>query len=453
MKKTKKMKQKKIFLLTTLVLAVLAALLTLTSGFVRAEQWQEVSPEITEMEVLVNDITVWHGICTQIETNETNETDAVPFLSWNCSTEQLAIPALERGKEANIKVIFTAANDLEKVKVRATIASEDIEAKTESFDVFAGRTYTKELSLEIPKTTEEGTYTLYVALEGKKELDGVSKANIELEIQRLTYSIEIIDVEVYSYGTAIEAGSKMYVDVVVKNRGNYEAEDVYVNVNVKELGLSRTIYLGDLAAKDDEDEEDTKRITVTFNIPESVEEGNYVLEVKAYNARIEVTKKVSFFVKGIEEAPVVTTELVIEPDSLEKEVEKGKGTAYTFTLINKGNKPLEVSVSIKGIEGWATAEITPESFVLEPSEKETVSIYINVDENAVTGKHIFTASFSYDTEVKEYSLTANVKEPEIGFVKPDIKTTLMIVAIVLAVIIIVLLVVLLAQKPKKEEYY
>ena len=93
MKKTKKIKQKKIFLLTTLVLAVLAALLTLTSGFVRAEQWQEVSPEITEMEVLVNDITVWHGICTQIETNETNETDAVPFLSWNCSTEQLAIPA------------------------------------------------------------------------------------------------------------------------------------------------------------------------------------------------------------------------------------------------------------------------------------------------------------------------------------------------------------------------
>ena len=277
-------------LILAFVLVFAIALLSLTAVY--ADEWFEYSePDVAEMTVYVNGEDVWFGECLP---------DPL-ILRWNCTTEQTGIPALEREEEAEIRVTFTANNDFEKARVKAWIGgySEDIEAETSLFDVFENNTYTKNLELFIPKDIDAlDSYTLHVDIEQKSDLSGVDESDVDIEIQRMANNIEIMSVELYDSGNyyrscstctvTFEAGTTLYVDVAVKNRGNYEAEDVYVRVSLVEPCIERIVYLGDLEEndEDDDDNEDAKSVTVALYIPEETYAGTYTLEVEAYKSKV-----------------------------------------------------------------------------------------------------------------------------------------------------------------------
>jgi len=400
------------------------------------ENWTESStPDISNMEVYVNDALAMSGSC---------DYNAIT-LEWDCVTTYDATPALEKGEAAHVEVIFTAGNitsELDNAKVKAEIRgySKDIEAETAYFDIFANNGYTRGFVLDVPSDMDEDEYTLYVVIENKNEFSGISEAEIDVGVQKVADMLKILSVD--SYGS-FEAGSVFYADVVVKNTGSDKADDVYVSVSVPELGLSRTVYLGDLDDNDDGDNEDAGKATVSMLLP-STAKGSYALNVKAYDGRFSVEEKNSIAISG---TATGNGKVVITPQAVTADIGQGKGAVYTMTVTNSGSESLTVKIGTEGTDGWAEVQTTPQTFVLDAGKTETVNVYLVANENAIEAEHVFTVEVSYGNNKEQLSLNANVTKDGASL---GSKTILMIVAIVLAVAIIVLLIVLLTRKETKE---
>lgn len=442
--------------LTLAFVLTFVTVLSLTT--VLAHQWYEYSiPDINEMTVYVEGEVVWYGYCMP---------DAVVH-RWICYTYQYATPGLERGSETEVKVSFIANVDLlKKVTVHTWLTGyhEDIEAETPQFDVFGGNMYTKSLRLKIPNDVDaRDKYTLYVQIEHQQDLSGIDEAEVNTEIQRIANIIDILNVELYkdsyNYANKFSAGDTIYIDTVVKNRGNYEAEDVYVKASINELGIERTVYLGDLAPTDEDDEDDAKEVTLALTLPLSVKTGTYTLRVKAYNDEVsdEVIETITIFGYASKEPgePQQPGKVEISTQISSNKIEQGKGAVYTILVANFGTTTQNFIVETVGTEGWATTTITPQTFTLAPGQSKLVNIYVAIGESAVEGEHVFSAKVKYGSESRSYNLVADVikAESEINW-----KLILMIIGIVLAATIIVLLIILLATRKKVttetvESYY
>jgi len=87
------------------------------------------------------------------------------------------------------------------------------------------------------------------------------------------------------------------VDIVLKNTGYNDLDDVYVTVKMPELNIEKTAYLGDLVAveTDDEDDENTATGRLYLEVPYNVKSGTYNLEVTVKNDDTEstVSKQIS----------------------------------------------------------------------------------------------------------------------------------------------------------------
>ena len=442
---------------------VLVVLTVSMFSFVVADTWTDDEADIKVMNVYVNDEHVWEGECTY-----NSVTDV-----WTCITNQLSDPAFERGEEADIRVTFIADTYLDEVSVRTWLTGykDDIEDETSEFDVYEDKSYTKTLHLYIPEdadATEE--YTLRVEIESQSQLSGVSRANIDALVQHKSEDLEIKYVELYAARdfcscnveqigkgmcgecyVAFEAGSSLCVDVSVKNMGSHEIEDVYVSVDIPELCVYRSTYVGDLDGDDctGDDCDDSAKETVCFTIPEDAKAGSYMMEITAEGDDAEDSVKQIFSVKA---ASAVSKEPSVDI-TLQKtsaEVEQGKGVVYNLFVANLGAEQTFV-VSVEGMSDWATVQINPQAFTLEKGESQTVNVYVVANENAAAGEHVFTVKVKYGDTVKVYNFSANVKETPGVFSGLDLKTVLMVIAIVLAVIIVILLIVLLAKKNGREK--
>lgn len=444
-------------LFTLAFILAFIAVIALTAN-VLADQWYEYSePDINEMTVYVDGEVAWYGYCMP----------DIVVDRWLCQTYQYSPFGLERGSKTNVKVSFVANLDLlEEVTVHTWITGyhEDIEAETPQFDVYGGNTYTKTLSLEIPNDLDaKDDYTLYVQIEHQQDLSGIDEAKVDTVIQRISNILDILSVELYdsnnNYMNKFNAGSTVYIDTVVKNRGNYEAEDVYVRASINELGIERTVYIGDLAAYDEDDEEDSGQAIIALTLPSNIKAGAYTVEVAAYNDEVSDNQIMTITVSGYSpqepQEPQQPGKVEIESQISSNEVEQGKGAVYTLLVANFGSTAQNFIVETAGTEGWATTTINPQTFTLQSGQSKLVNIYLAAGESAVEGEHVFSAKVRYGSESKSANLVANVKA---GKTEIDWKTILMIIGIVLAAAIIVLLIVFLTTRKKAttetaESYY
>ncbi len=440
------------------VLAFAFAILLLTSA-VKADSWNLTEqPSINSMSVLIEGNSVFQGDCVQ-----------VPGLTfWNCNTEQLAVAALERGNEMPIKVVFVPGEDLSNVQIKVWISGyhDDIEVKTSQFDVFAGNVYTKTLNMQLPNDLDAlDTYTLHVKITQKRTLTGIESADIDTIVQRTANQIKILNAEVF--GTMpIIAGNTVYVDVVVKNIGNHEVDDIFVKAFVRELGISRTVYLGDLASEDDCssgcDKEDSQLARIALTIPENTKSGIYLLEIEAFgNSLSDKVVKTIYVEKGQttdstgtgSQDTTTAAGFELSAYNAKSNVEAGKGTAFSVMVSNPTTSTITLTLAALGTEEWASNQVNPSVITLAPGESKTATVYLVVKENAVNGDHIFTIKATSGANSKTINLTASVEGSKATW---DMKTILMIAGIVLALIIVVLLIVLLTKKKNakvEESYY
>ncbi len=445
------------------LLALVASVLA--GAFVSAESWEEYStPDIEEMTVYVDGNVAWYGYCYGPSSYDPRADPCIDYTPWPphwvCNTYQYNTPALERDSQLAVKVVFKAEKDLSNVKVHVWLNGyrEELEARTGEFDVFKGNLYSKTLFIEVPYDIDaRDLYTLYAKLEGKKEFTGVDEAKIDMNVQRIANILDILSVDLYDHNrdNIFNAGSTMYADVVVKNRGNHKADDVYVKISVKELVISRNVYLGDLEAYDNHyshNNDDTKRVTIALSLPTDTATGSYTVEIEAYNSELNDKE---------------TREIVVERE-LDKSVEiipqiteatfgTGATAQYSLLVSNTGETDENFIIEVLGANSWATTVVSPASFNLEAGESKIVQIDLTAAKDAEAGKYPFTVRVRYGNEAKQFNFMANVTKG----VTVDWKVILMIIGIALAVAIIVLLVITLIkqnksgfeEKPELESYY
>ncbi|PIU75696.1 hypothetical protein COS75_03015 [Candidatus Pacearchaeota archaeon CG06_land_8_20_14_3_00_35_12] len=341
--------------------------------------------------------------------------------------------SVSRGETLPVHIVFQAVGDGQDIQVSAEIKGyrRAITDETARFDVIDGVTYDKYVYLKIPSDiSANDDYLLNIEVTAK---DFVYTQSYTVELQRNSYTLEVLSVETPS---VVAAGKTLTANIVVKNRGSHDAEDVYVKASIPELGVEKTVYAGDLLNADSEHRDDTVEKTIALVVPSSARKGTYNLVVEAYNADTSVTKQKAITVDGVGET--TATEILLKEVS--KKVEQGKSTAYELTLVNLAETSQSYSIDVEGADGWAVVQTNPADLTLAKEASQSVTVYLTVSSAATIGQHNLIVNVkSGNTMLKQVNLVAEVQRAgEIN--------ALTISAIVLAIILVVLIVALVMIK-------
>lgn len=318
------------------------------------------------------------------------------------------------GETISVKVSFESDVDASNVRVEAQIDGEKerVEQRTGYFDVEAGSRYVKTLNLEVPyelKDQVSDNLPLYIKIwngDYKTEF-----TNIGLKVQRPSYLPNIMSVIA---SNTLKAGEVFPVDVVIKNSGYNDLEDLYITVKIAELGVEKTAYFGDLVSIEaDSDDTDTMSGRLYLKVPYEAESGVYTLVVKAENSDTSRT---------------ISKEITVKNDFPETVIKTNSGL-----LIVNPTSELKV---------YRLVSPSDEQFVsVQAGSSKTVPVSATSDEYSVNlltmdGKLVGSFVFTRGTE--------QLSSPIVVFT--------VILGIVFLVLLVVL-VVLITKKPQKTEEF
>ena len=352
-------------------------------------------------------------------------------------------PAVIAGEITRITVRFTSDVNASDVRFKAEIEGNkvDVIERTDSFDVEAGYTYSKTLVLDVPfelKDDHSDDLSLNVKVSSGNDFE-TEVQDIELRVQRPSYNADIKSI---STSQTVEAGSNMPIDIVLKNMGYNELEDLYVTVKVAELGLTKTAYFGDLAfiesCEDDCDKDDTVSGRLYLSVPYSADAGLYDLEVKVTNDDTSSTMTKQFTI-----ANDFAENTVVPSNS--KTFSVGETASYDLIIVNPTNA-LKAYTIVSDSNKYISTSVSDSVFVVPAGSSKTVTITANAVEEG---------DYSFDVSV----LSGNTLEDTVTF-NAEVEgqagsSPIVVLTIVLAVIFLVLLVVLivlLGRKPQTEDF-
>ncbi|MEK6926046.1 MAG: hypothetical protein AABW50_02090 [Nanoarchaeota archaeon] len=366
---------------------------------------------------------------------------------------------IEAGETTIVEVWVTAHDDVvdRDVTIEVELDGDDfkVSAETKKFDIFPGDVVKKTLRLEIPRDLDDKLFdddvTLEITVRGDEYKDIFEDT---LSVKRSPYDIAIKSV---TADQTVKAGESFPVDIVLKNIGYNDLDDLYVTVSISALGVQKTAYFGDIVAlecdnndenefpwsKDlnatndglglnrncDEDDEDTAVGRLVLNIPYDAKAGVYTMEVEVSN----------------DDASSKGAMQIVVENSFDATVYKSGNSIWIVNPTNNvvGYKvipesPASVSESIVFVPAGAS-----KSVAVEPNANGDYSFDVSVF--TLKGELVEKVNFSGSSNTSKTGTTNPV----------------VILTVVLAIIFIVLLVVLivlLGKKPEKsgefgESYY
>jgi hypothetical protein len=340
------------------------------------------------------------------------------------------------GDTTSVTVHFTSNIDVSDAVVKMWIGGEDA-VESGKIHLVNGSTYSETLSVKLPEDIDpEETFTLYAEVETQ---NSYKQEAFNLKLQRESYDLSILDVDM---DRTVEAGNSLQANIVIKNVGYEELQDVFVVISSDELGISKKIYFYDLQAQDctdncEDDEQDSAQKTVTLNIPSSAKEGSYTITVEAHNS--ETTQKVTkqIFVSGGQES----TTVFVPVNS--KEIKTGETATYDLIIVNSGKK-----IAVYQLQTEANGNIVvslDESIVTIPAgTSKTVKVNVKASSE---GTYNFAVNLMSDNKlVQKVNLNATVVK---GRAIKNI-TALTIALAVIFIVLLIVLIVLLTRKPARE---
>ncbi len=333
-------------------------------------------------------------------------------------------PALITGDTISVKVKFTASVDASDVRVKATLEGnkDDVTDVTHYFDVVDGNTYTQILTLKVPSDIDKDEisdkFTLTIKVWNSDD-DVTYEDEWDLTVQRPSYDFAIKSVNV---DNSIDAGQSVPVEVVLKNVGYNNADDVYVTVSIPELNIEKSAYLGDLVTKNykdtlstDDDDTDTVSGRLYLEVPYTAKSGVYTLVVTAENDETTSTAE---------------KQVAIENSVSDIAMKSGND----LVLINPTNQ-LKVYRVVYG-----SNDVT---VVIQAGSSKTITIETAEDTDVMV--------YSGETLLSTVKFSGSAQTTEDQLTNPVFVLTV-ILAIVFLVLLVVL-VVLITKKPQKTEEF
>jgi len=330
---------------------------------------------------------------------------------------------VERGETIDVDVALEADEDVSSLRLVAWMSGyepEDIRDSTEQFDLEANVKRVFHLKLALPADMEtDENYYLHIDLRNHK---GVvhSVNDVELRVAESRHKLDIMDV-IISPSTSLEAGDVFFTEVRVENMGAKKEENVKVEVDVPELGLSTRTWLDDLVPKDSGDDESSLSTRpLMLKVPKDAVSGEYeVLVTVTYNrGRDSVQWSGKLSVNGAEPTDASTgadgqsqRKALITVDSSTKSLVQGEEKTFKLMFANLGNDKQTYTVKVLGAQLWGEARVDPAFVTVMPGDAAVMYVNILAREDAQPGKYSFTLQIRENNQiVKELNLGATVVE-------------------------------------------
>lgn len=369
-------------------------------------------------------------------------TDSLTLTGTSVEVDRIQLPntiSIESGETVPVDFYFTAGESASDVQVSTWVQGERSNGIETNFaDLIDGKTYHAKLSLKLPSNIDpEEDFELFVRIETDA---GNWEHSYTITVQRQPYNADILFVEADS---SVRAGSTLPVDVVVKNKGRHDLEDLIVSVAIPELGVSKRAYFADLTPTDECDDNcdkvDAAEGTINLRIPANTATGVYQLEVSAYTADTTSNFKKAVSIVGAEEESNV---LVSEKN---KEVATGEIGTYDLVIVNSGSKIGVYEIAPETAEGLIVT--VDKSLVTVPAgSSETVRVSASGNKE---GTYSFAVNVNSGNELVKRVVLSEVIKGKALATTSNITILTVILAIVFVVLLIVLIV-LLTRKPKEE---
>ena len=384
---------------------------------------------------------------------DTSQDDVLIFVDGSPSLNAGSPLAVMPGETISVKVWFKALDDAENVRIEAEINGDDddTEAVTERFDTVAGSFYKKNLRIDVPDDLDDdldAVYNLEITIKNK---DDSHVETFPLTVQRESYKIEVAAINMPQ---SVEAGAALPVDVVLKNIGRRNLDEIFVTVSVPGLGIQRTVFFPeDLVSVEDEDinpgidedDEDTIVGRVLLDIPNGAKAGVYSIEVNVD-------------ADGGDATASRTAQVVVENDFFGNEVistvtgrtiKVGETAEYDVLIVNPSNK-LKVYKVIPETSDGLTTSVSESVLAVPAGSSKTVKVSATA---LSEGTYNFGVNvFEGDSLLNKVMLSTNVA----GSQTVTSGNPVVVLTVVLAIIFIVLLIVLIAllsRKPEKSEEF
>ena len=318
------------------------------------------------------------------------------------------------GETLVVKATFNSLVDASDVTVKVEIEGNKVDSSeiSDPFDVETGLRYSKTIRIEVPyELKDEVSDDVSLIVTIKKGSTYKTVSEFTLRVQRPSYNADIMSIVT---ANTVEAGENFPVDIVLKNIGYNDLDDVYVTAELSALsGVGRTVYFGDLVSlesdDDDDDEDTTASGRISLKMPFDAEPGIYVLDVKVSNDDFEAEK---------------SKQIIVENDFPNKVVKAGND----LLIINPTDKLKIYKVVFPDSEQFVTvAAGSSKTVAVTPNSEEYTVNVLEMDGELID-------SFTFNA-VEDTSVTSPV----------------VILTIILAIVFLVLLVVLIVLIGKKPE--
>ena len=345
--------------------------------------------------------------------------------------------------EVLVEVFFTAYQDDTDVTVEVEIDGSKVKTRSisENFDVEAGKSYRKLLAIQVPSELKDEVsddLTLEIEVDGKDYKSNL--APITLRVQRPSYNPVVMSVETPS---SITAGETFPVEIVLKNLGYNDLDDVYVSARIVGLGVSQAKYFGDIENLENRSshhhhhDEDTAVGSLYLKVPYNTIQGVYTLEVIVDNDDVR-TVETREIVIGNEFSntlvPVKTSETVAV----------GQDAVYEFMIVNPTNNVKVYTIVTESNSALSTT--ASHSVVAVPAgSSQKVQVTANAEKEG--SQNFVVTVLSADELVGAFDFDLNVE----GKAANNSIVVLTIVLAIIFLVLLVVLIVLLGKKPEKTE--
>lgn len=360
---------------------------------------------------------------------------------------------LDAGETVSVRVEFTANEAAENVRVRARFLGESEVESKEIPEVVAGGEYSRTVQLQIPYDFSGDEEDLLQSRELRVIVESTDNGDIQVPLIEIgsfreSYRLDILAVDMQP---EVRAGESFAVDVVLKNRGHFFADDAFLRVSIPELGLETTTYYGDLSSFDQSnpDKEDAVERRTFLRIPVNAPAGLYTVIFEAFDDESRVTAERRVLVTGASEGALPV------PSETSKTFSVGETAEYKLTLVNRGTT---ISVYMLDVNAPSNLNVRlSDNIVVVPAgSSRTVSIFAD---SSVRDDYTFTVNVNSEegAVVAQETFFANVVENGgNGSGITGTANATVLLTVILAIIFIVLLVVLivlLTRKPETKEEF
>ncbi|MBI2137622.1 hypothetical protein HYU12_03830 [Candidatus Woesearchaeota archaeon] len=328
--------------------------------------------------------------------------DSVEVDGFSLTEGVTAVRQLERGEQFDVDVKLSATAAAPNVEISAIISgfehskSERISDNVRPFDMEAGESVVKTLTLTLPERANKDKYLLRVIVSDRSSNTVVKEFGVK--IQPSDSQVVIKDFEV-TPEEDVQAGRPVLATVRLKNFGDSSEEDVKVKVSIPELGIT-PFPAADFIDELDADESVTSD-EFFLKLDSCTKPGVYdvVAEVTFDEGDEKVTARKPITVKkGLceeSEAPQqaqVQGKTTIAYSSESQSIVAGGSASYPVTITNSGTSSRAFMLSVDGAD-WADFRISPSNLItVKAGTTQTAFVSVAARPSAQAGERVFVVS-------------------------------------------------------------